>query len=245
MQRYKLTIEYDGTPFSGWQRQDDRLTAQGVLEAALSSFLAQPTEVFCAGRTDAGVHARGQVVHVDLPQPREPRQIIRGLNTLMLPHPVVVTHAETVSPDFNARTSAQRRHYEYHIVNRHARLAIDEWRAWYIRKELDIEAMREGAKHLIGHHDFNSFRSTQCQAKHAMRTLDTLDVQREGDRVIVRTSSKSFLHHQVRNLVGTLALVGHGKWQPDDVRKALEAKDRRAGGPTAPAHALYFMRVDY
>jgi tRNA pseudouridine38-40 synthase len=245
MPRYKLTIEYDGTPFSGWQKQEDRATVQGVVEAACSSFVAQPTEVFCAGRTDAGVHARGQVAHVDFPQARDPYIILRGLNTLMLPHPVVVTHAELVADDFNARTSAVKRHYEYHIINRPARLALEEFRAWYIRKPLDIAAMQEGANHLLGRHDFTTFRDSNCQAKHAIRTLDTLEVTRSGERVTIHCSSKSFLHHQVRNMVGTLALVGHGKWQPGAVKTALEALDRRAGGPTAPAHALYFMRVDY
>lgn len=245
MPRYKLTIEYDGTPFCGWQKQDGLLSAQGVLEAALHSYFTQPVETFCAGRTDAGVHARGQVVHADFPQARNPYTIMRGLNTLMLPHPVVVVQAEAVADDFNARTSAQMRHYEYRIVNRGARLAIDEKRAWYIRKDLDIAAMREGAQHLLGRHDFTTFRDSNCQAKHAIRTMSSMTIDRAGEEVTLRCSSKSFLHHQVRNMVGTLALVGHGKWQPDDVRKALEAKDRRAGGPTAPAHALYFMKVDY
>ena len=246
MPRYKLTLEYDGTPFSGWQKQDGLLTAQGVLEAALASFLDQPSvDTICAGRTDAGVHARGQVVHVDFPQARDPYIILRGLNTLMLPHPVVVLNAEAVADDFNARTSAVQRHYEYHIINRAARLALDERRAWYIRKELDCGAMQQAANLLLGRHDFTTFRDSHCQAKHAIRTLDALRVERMGEHVRIRCASKSFLHHQVRNMVGTLALVGHGKWQVADVQTALEARDRRAGGPTAPAHALYFMRVDY
>lgn len=245
MPRYKLTVEYDGTPYRGWQRQDDVPSVQAVLEEALGSYFNQPVEVFCAGRTDAGVHARGQVVHVDFPEARPDYTIVRGLNTLMLPHPVVIIDAEPVADDFNARTSAVRRHYEYRIINRTARLALDEWRAWYVRKPLDEKAMQEGAQVLIGHHDFTTFRATECQAKHPMRTLDSLEVTREGEHIIVRCSSKSFLHHQVRNMVGTLALVGHGKWTSADVQKALDAKDRRAGGPTAPAHALYFMKVDY
>lgn len=245
MHRYKLTIEYDGTPFHGWQKQEGLPTVQGVLDAACSRFVATPTESFCAGRTDAGVHARGQVVHVDFPEPRDPYIIVRGLNTLMLPHPVVITHAEPVAADFNARTSAVMRHYEYRIINRPARLALDEWRAWYIRKPLDEDAMQEGANHLLGRHDFTTFRDSHCQAKHAVRTLDRLTVSREGEHITIHCSSKSFLHHQVRNMVGTLALVGHGKWTPADVAAALEARDRRAGGPTAPAHALYFMRVEY
>jgi len=245
MPRYKLTIEYEGTHYRGWQRQDDVPTVQGVLEAALASYMNAPVETVCAGRTDAGVHARGQVVHVDLHEERNPYSILRGLNTLMLPHPIVVIEAALVSDDFNARTSARKRHYEYHIINRVARLAQEETRAWYVRKELDIDAMNKGAQFLIGHHDFTTFRDSDCQAKNPVRTLDTLNVTRQGDRITVRCSSRAFLHHQVRNMVGTLALVGHGKWQPEDIRKALEARDRRAGGPTAPAHALYFMKVDY
>lgn len=245
MPRYKLTLEYDGTPFSGWQRQPGMLTPQGVLEDACSSFVATPTEVFCAGRTDAGVHARGQVVHVDFPEARDPYIIMRGLNTLMLPHPVVVLHAEQVADDFNARTSAVMRHYEYKIINRAPRLALDALRAWYVRKPLDDAAMQEAANRLLGAHDFTTFRDSDCQAKHANRTLTTFTVKREGEHITVHVSGKSFLHHQVRNMVGTLVLVGHGKWTADDVTKALQAKDRRAGGPTAPAHALYFMRVDY
>jgi len=245
MQRYKLTVEYDGTPFYGWQRQDDVPSVQAVLEDACSSYVATPTEVFCAGRTDAGVHARGQVVHVDFPEARNPYSILRGLNTLMLPHPVVVTAVEAVGQDFNARLSATRRHYEYRIINRTARLALDEHRAWYVRKPLDVDAMNDAARYLIGHHDFTSFRDSNCQAKHPMRTLDSLLVVRHGEDITVTCSSKSFLHHQVRNMVGTLALVGHGKWQPSDVKAALDARDRRAAGPTAPAHGLYFMRVDY
>lgn len=245
MQRYKLTLEYDGGPYSGWQRQPGRRTVQGVLEDALASFLAQPAEVFCAGRTDAGVHARGQVVHVDFPAPRDPYSTLRGLNTLMLPHPVAVLEVEAVADDFNARTSALQRHYEYHIINRVPRLALDAERAWYVRKPLDADAMNEAAKALLGHHDFTTFRDSDCQAKHAMRTLDQLEFSREGDRIVAKVASRSFLHHQVRNMVGTLALAGHGKWSRADVETALAAKDRRAGGPTAPAHALYFMRVDY
>lgn len=245
MPRYKLTIEYDGTPFNGWQRQNDVPSVQAVLEAACSSFVATPTEVFCAGRTDAGVHARGQVVHVDFPEMRPLHTIVRGLNTLMRPHPVAVLKAEEAAPDFNARTSAVMRHYEYRIINRESRLALDELRAWYVRKHLDVAAMQEGANRLLGAHDFTTFRDSDCQAKHANRTLSAFTVKREAEHITLNVSGKSFLHHMVRNMVGTLGLVGHGKWQPADVTKALEAKDRRAGGPTAPAHALYFMRVDY
>lgn len=245
MPRYKLTLEYDGTPFSGWQRQNDVPSVQAVLEAACSSFVAAPTEVFCAGRTDAGVHAKGQVVHVDFAQAREPHQILRGLNTLMRPHPVAVVKAEEAAADFNARTSAVMRHYEYRIINREARLALDEWRAWYVRKPLDAAAMQQAAHRLLGVHDFTTFRDSECQAKHAMRTLSAFTVRRDGEHVTINVSGKSFLHHMVRNMVGTLALVGHGKWTADDVTDALAKKDRRAGGPTAPAHALYFMQVDY
>jgi tRNA pseudouridine38-40 synthase len=245
MPRYKLTIEYDGTPFNGWQKQGGLPTVQAVLEAAVSSYVATPTEVWCAGRTDAGVHATGQVAHVDLPEVRDVNQIVRGVNNLSLPHPVVVVKAEEVSPEFHARFDAKARHYHYKIVNRPARTALDGLRAWYVRKELDVSAMREAAAHLVGHHDFSSFRSNECQSKSPIKTLDALEVSRDGEQIDIHVSAKSFLHNQVRIMVGTLALVGRGKWTPADVKKALDAKNRIAGGTTAPACGLYLTQVDY
>ena len=246
MPRYKLIIEYDGTPYSGWQRQQAGVeSVQETLEVAFSQFADAPVEVQCAGRTDAGVHATGQVAHVDLPKPRQPFTICEGLNRILLPHPIVIVKAEEVTDEFHARFDAKTRHYEYLIVNRSSRLALDEFRAWYVFRKLDLDAMREGAKHLLGHHDFTSFRAQHCQSKSPEKTLDQLEFKREGDRVIVTTSAKSFLHHQVRNMVGSLVLVGSGKWQPDDIKKALDAKDRQAAGPAAPAHGLYLTRVEY
>ena len=248
MPRYKLTIEYDGTPYCGWQRQADQASVQSVLEEACRQFYHQPIEVFCAGRTDAGVHARGQVVHVDFPEPRNPFNICEGLNMLMLPHPVAVLAAEEVEDDFHARFNATRRHYLYRIINRSSRLALDATRAWHVFRPLDIEAMREGARHLIGQHDFTSFRSTACQSKSPLKTLDRLEIKQRTNnpgQVMIYTDARSFLHHQVRNMVGTLMLVGTGKWKPEQVKQALEARDRTQSGPAAPAQGLYLMQVDY
>lgn len=248
MPRYKLTIEYDGTPYVGWQRQEDQPSVQGMLEMAASQFVNAPVELVCAGRTDAGVHARGQVAHMDLPVARKPFNICEGLNVILLPHPIAVVAAEEVSPEFHARFDAKKRHYLYRIVNRSSRLALEATRAWHIFKPLDLDAMREAAGHLIGHHDFTTFRSSQCQSKDPVKTLDEIRiVQREGkpEQVMIYVSARSFLHHQVRNIVGTLSLVGTGKWKPEQVKEALEARTRTAGGPTAPAQGLYFMRVEY
>jgi len=245
MPRYKLTLEYDGSPYSGWQKQAHSLGIQEIFEAACSKFADASIETHVAGRTDAGVHARGQVVHVDFAKAPDTFKICEGLNALLLPHPISVLTAELVPDAFHARFDAKTRSYEYHIINRSSRLAIDEKRAWYIFRKLDLDAMREGAAHLIGHHDFTSFRDSHCQSKSPEKTLDSLTFQREGERVIMSTSARSFLHHQVRNIIGTLVHVGTGKWSPDDVKKALEAKSRSAAGLTAPAHGLYLMKVEY
>lgn len=250
MPRYKLTIEYDGTDYCGWQKQSEHPSVQAALEAAAGAFMSNtaPIEVQCAGRTDAGVHARGQVAHIDFAEPREPHAIVRGLNALLLPHPIAVLSAEPVADDFSARFDATKRHYLYRIVNRPARLALDDTRAWHVHKPLDIAAMNEAAQLLIGSHDFSSFRSGACQAKSPIKTLDTLEVlarKNNPEQIMIRTSARSFLHHQVRNMVGTLAYVGIGKWTVADVAEALAAKNRREGGPMAPAHGLYLMKVDY
>lgn len=250
MPRYKLTIEYDGTPFSGWQKHAHALTVQGIMEEAAAKFLGTgaPVEVQCAGRTDSGVHARGQIAHIDLPTPRDVFNVRQGLNMLMLPHPVSVIVAEEVADDFHARFDAKTRHYLYRITNRSSRLALDATRSWQVHGVMDLEAMREAAGYLIGHHDFSSFRAGECQAKSPMKTLDTLEIlqrQNRPEEIMIRTSARSFLHHQVRNMVGTLVHVGLGKWPALRVKEALEAKDRRAGGPMAPAHGLYLMQVDY
>jgi tRNA pseudouridine38-40 synthase len=250
MPRYKLTLEYDGTPYSGWQKQADAPSVQAVLEAATTHFMnaGDTIEVQCAGRTDAGVHARGQVVHVDFPEARAENAIVRGLNALMIPHPIAVLSAEEVADDFSARFDAKKRHYLYRIINRRARAGLDANRAWHVHKPLNISAMQEAANLLIGHHDFSSFRAGNCQAKSPMKTLDTLEVKTRStapEQVMIRTSARSFLHHQVRNIVGTLVYVGIGKWDVADVATALAAKDRREGGPMAPSHGLYLMKVEY
>ncbi|MEJ2375311.1 MAG: tRNA pseudouridine(38-40) synthase TruA [Pseudolabrys sp.] len=245
MPRYKLTIEYDGAPFAGWQVQAEQTTVQGVLTLAVAAFAGESTLVQGAGRTDAGVHARAQVAHVDLAREWDADTVRDALNAHLRPHPVAVLAAEEVSADFNARTSAARRHYLYRIVNRRADLTLDRDHAWRVPRPLDTEAMQKAARYLIGKHDFTTFRSSECQAKSPVKTLDRLDVARDGEEVTVRACAQSFLHNQVRSMVGTLVMVGEGKWRPDDVRRALEARDRTACGQVAPPDGLYLMKVDY
>lgn len=245
MPRYKLTLEYDGTPYAGWQAQTGLPTVQGALEASLAVFYDQPVAAFCSGRTDAGVHALAQVAHIDAPVAREPYAIAKGLNALLFPQPIVVKTAEIMTDDFHARFSAKRRHYRYRILNRPARTALEINRVWDIFRPLDITAMQEAAGHLIGQHDFTSFRSRECQSASAIKTLDHLTIERINEEVIIRCCAKSFLHAQVRIMVGTLALVGMGKWSPEDVKHARDAKNREAGGLTAPACGLYFEKVEY
>ena len=245
MPRYRLTIEYDGAPFSGWQIQADRLTVQGALTAAVAALTGEQSPVQGAGRTDAGVHARAQVAHVDLARDWETDTIRDALNAHLRPHPVAVLAAERVGDDFNARTSAIKRHYRYVIVNRRPDLTLARGQAWRIPRPLDVPAMHEAAQRLVGKHDFTTFRSTECQAKSPVKTLDQLDVVREGDRVYVIASARSFLHNQVRSMVGSLVMVGDGKWRADDISAALAARDRTACGQVAPPDGLYLMRVDY
>lgn len=245
MPRYKLVIEYDGGPFTGWQIQAAGLTVQGVLTAAVEALSGEKTLVQGAGRTDTGVHARGQVAHLDLAKAWDTDTVRDGLNAHLRPHPVAVLSAERVSDDFNARTSAVRRHYLYRIVNRRADLALDAGRAWRVPRPLDAAAMHAAAQRLVGRHDFTTFRSTECQAKSPLKTLDRLDVMRDGNEVKVTAAARSFLHTQVRSIVGSLALVGEGKWNADDLSRALAARDRTACGPLAPPDGLYLMQVDY
>jgi tRNA pseudouridine38-40 synthase len=245
MPRYKLTIEYDGAPFKGWQIQADELTVQGVLTDAVAALTAEKTPVQGAGRTDAGVHARGQVAHVDLSKDWETDTIRDALNAHLRPHPVAVLAAERVPDSFNARMSAVKRHYFYQIVNRRADLALDRGRSWRVPRPLDHEAMNAAAQRLVGKHDFTTFRSTECQAKSPVKTLDSFDVTRIGDEIIVLVSARSFLHSQVRSMVGSLVLVGDGKWSAGDLRAALDARDRTRCGPLAPPDGLYLARVDY
>lgn len=245
MPRYRLTLEYDGGPFVGWQRQENGASVQAALEAALARFTRETPETTAAGRTDAGVHALGQVVHFDLAREWAPERLRDALNFHLRPDPIVVVDSAAVAPDFHARLSATRRTYLYRILNRVAPPAVDAGRVWHVDRRLDVEAMHRAAGFLVGHHDFTSFRATTCQAKSPLKTLDRLDVRRVGDEVHVDAVARSFLHHQVRNMVGTLKLAGDGKWSPADVRAALEARDRRAAGPTAPPEGLYLVAVGY
>ncbi|HET9902467.1 MAG TPA: tRNA pseudouridine(38-40) synthase TruA [Xanthobacteraceae bacterium] len=245
MARYKLTLEYDGTPFVGWQTQANGLSVQTVVEEAVAAFCGERVAVQGAGRTDAGVHATGQVAHVDIRSDPEPDTVRDALNAQMRPHPVAVLSAVRVGDDFDARFSARRRHYVYHIVNRRADLTLDRDRAWRVPRPLDEAAMQEAARFLLGRHDFTTFRAAECQAKSPLKTLDRLDVAREGDRVMIHAAARSFLHHQVRSMVGSLVLVGEGKWTPARLAEALAARDRAACGPVAPAAGLYLTAVEY
>jgi tRNA pseudouridine38-40 synthase len=245
MPRYKLTLEYDGTPFVGWQFQDNGLSVQQVLEEGIGKFSGERVTVTAAGRTDAGVHALGQVAHVDLEKDWPGERVREALNFHLQPHPVSVREAEQASPDFSARLSATSRIYLYRILNRRAPPSIDRNRVWHVARPLDAAAMHEAARVLVGHHDFSTFRAALCQAKSPVKTLDRLDVAPLGEEIHVTAVARSFLHHQVRNLVGTLKLVGEGKWTRDDVAAALEARDRARGGPTAPPEGLYLVGVRY
>jgi len=245
MPRYKLTLEYDGTGLVGWQRQGNGLSVQEILETAAERFCGKRVTVFGAGRTDAGVHALAQVAHLDLPRETNLETIRSALNQHVKPHAVSVLNAERVADSFDARRSARGRVYLYRILNRRPPPAVARGRVWHVGPELDAEAMHEAAQALVGKHDFSSFRDTMCQAKSPVKTLDALEVAREGDEIRIEVRARSFLHHQVRNMVGTLKLVGAGKWDESDVKKALAARDRRAAGPTAPPEGLYLVRVVY
>lgn len=245
MTRYKLTIEYDGFGFAGWQRQDNGRSVQQAVEAAIENFCGEKITVFAAGRTDAGVHALGQVVHFDLEKDTTPYVVAEALNAHLRPDAIVVVASEIADDDFNARRSARERAYMYRIVNRRAPLTVDRHRAWLVRAPLDAGAMHAAAQHLVGHHDFTTFRARKCQALSPEKTLDVLDVGRDGEEIRVHARARSFLHHQVRNIVGTLKLVGEGKWTADDVAGALAARDRIHGGPTAPPDGLYLTEVVY
>ena len=245
MPRYKLTIEYNGAAFYGWQIQLRENTIQGVLTDAIARINGEPAMVQGAGRTDAGVHALGQVAHVDLLREWDPFVLRNAINAGARPHKVCVLEAELVPDCFNARFSGTKRHYLYRILNRRAPPTLDLGQVWFVPVDLDAEAMHEAAQILVGHHDFTTFRSTQCQAQSPMRTLDRLDVSRFGEFIEVRTESRSFLHNQVRSMVGSLKFVGEGKWQASDLKAALDAKDRTACGAVAPPEGLYLVRVDY
>jgi tRNA pseudouridine38-40 synthase len=243
--RYKLILEYDGTPFSGWQIQDNALTVQGTLEAAVKAICGEEVRVHGAGRTDAGVHALGQVAHCNIAKHFVPGRFRDGMNAHLRPSPIGVLSAEIVPDTFEARFSATRRHYLYRITNTRANLALDIGRVWRVPRHLDADAMHEAAQRLLGKHDFTTFRDTECQAKSPEKTLDQLDVSRDGDDIRIVTSARSFLHSQVRSMVGSLVWVGEGRWSADDLAAALAARNRAACGPVAPPQGLYLVRVEY
>jgi tRNA pseudouridine38-40 synthase len=243
--RYKLVIEYDGTPFVGWQVQDNGVSVQGAIAAAVTAFSGETVPVQGAGRTDAGVHALGQVAHVDLAKDWETDSVRDALNFHLRPQPVAVLSAERVGDDFDARFSAIKRHYLYRIVNRRADLALEASRGWRVGRPLDAEAMHGAAQRLVGRHDFTTFRATECQAKSPVKTLERLDVARGGEELNVTAVARSFLHHQVRSMVGSLVHVGEGKWSAGDLAAALAARDRARCGQVAPPQGLYLVRVEY
>ena len=245
MPRYKLTLEYDGAPFVGWQRQTNGLSVQEALEAAFVALCGEVVAAQGAGRTDAGVHASGQVAHVDLAKDWDGRRLREALNAHLAPNPIAVLLAEPANDAFDARHSARMRHYVYRIVNRRAPLTLERGRAWHVKRRLDAAAMHEAAKALIGRRDFSTFRDSQCQAASPVRTLTSLDVARSGDLIELRVSALSFLHRQVRSMVGSLEPVGAGYWSAADLKAALEAADRARCGQVAPACGLYLARVDY
>lgn len=245
MPRYKCTVEYDGSGFCGWQRQEHAPSVQQSIEEAILAFCGEEITITTAGRTDAGVHATGQVIHLDLATAQDPFKIMSAVNHHIKPLPVAILDAAEVSPEFHARFGAQKRYYIYRIINRRAPLTIEVNRAWQVPVHLDEKLMQEAANYLLGHHDFTSFRDTECQAKSALKTMDEIRIVREGEEIKIYVSAKSFLHHMVRNITGTLKMVGEGKWAPEYMLEILAAKNRSAAGPTAPACGLYLVKVDY
>lgn len=245
MPRYKLTIEYDGTPFSGWQIQAGRASVQGALAEAVARLTGEQAHVSGAGRTDAGVHATGQVAHIQLSRHWPSDRLRDGLTAHLRPDPVAVLAAEEMSEAFDARFSARARHYMYRVINRRSDLTLERNRAWRVPQRLDADAMHAAAQRLLGRHDFSAFRAAECQASSPVRTLDQLDVQRRGDEICVTTSARSFLHHQVRSMVGSLIRVGEGRWSADDLADVLASAQRARCGPMAPACGLYLVAVSY
>jgi tRNA pseudouridine38-40 synthase len=246
MPRYALLIEYDGTPFVGWQRQKNGLSVQQVLEQAASPLNGgTPPETVASGRTDAGVHAEGQVVHIDLALDLPPERIREALNTRTRPHPITVLSVALATDDWSARFSARGRAYRYRILNRRARPALAMGRVWHVPQPLDAVAMHDAAQTLLGKHDFSAYRAAACQAKDALRTLDSLEVRRLGEEVVIHTAARSFLHHQVRNLVGTLVEVGLRRHPTEWPRQVLDGRDRTKAGQTAPPDGLTFLRAEY
>jgi len=243
--RWRLTVEFDGQPFMGWQRQDHVPSVQQALEEAIHRMTGESVAVQAAGRTDAGVHALAMAAHVDLAKAVTEHRLREGINALVRPHPISVIAVEPVPDDWHARFSCIGRKYLYRILNRRSPPALDRGRVWHIAVPLDVAAMAEGAAMLVGRHDFTTFRSVHCQSDSPLKTLDRLDVKRVGEEIHVEAAARSFLHHQVRSMVGCLALVGRGQWRPDDIRRALEARDRAELGLNAPSDGLYFVEAVY
>ncbi|WP_373086859.1 tRNA pseudouridine(38-40) synthase TruA [Sneathiella sp.] len=245
MPAYRITIEYDGRNLVGWQRQKNGPSVQQHIEEAIFDFCGEDVRIQGAGRTDAGVHALGQVANFSLSTPRKTHVVMNAVNQHLKPARVAILDCEEVDTEFNARFSARKRHYLYRIINRAAPLTVDAGLAWLVKRELDSEAMHSAAEVLVGRHDFTSFRAAACQANSPIRTLDKLDVSRYGNEILIRATALSFLHNQVRSMVGSLSLVGTGQWDTDDLRAALAAKDRQRAGPNAPPYGLYLTAVDY
>ena len=245
MTRWRLSVEYDGGPFMGWQRQDHGPSVQQTLEEAIGRITGEDIRLHCAGRTDAGVHALAMTAHCDIEKPLTEHRLREGANALVRPAPIAVTAAEPVAGDWHARFSCTGRRYLYRILNRRAPPALDRGKVWHLPQPLDVEAMANGAAHLVGRHDFTTFRSVHCQSDSPVKTLDSLSVERAGEEIHIRAAARSFLHHQVRSMVGCLALAGLGRWSSDDIRGALEARDRTALGLNAPPHGLYFVAAVY
>lgn len=245
--RYKLTIEYDGTDYCGFQKQTaiEENSVEEILEEAVFKMTQTKIKIFVSGRTDAGVHAVAQVLHFDLNKKFQPFQIADALNNHLLGEKISVLKCEIVDENFHARFGAKMRHYLYKITNRRAPLALDKTRSWHVVKNLDIELMKEAAKFLIGEHDFSSFRDAKCQSQVPIRSIEKIEITKQGDEILIQISAKSFMHHMVRNIVGTLCWVGSQKISPNEMQKILSSKDRTKSGPNAPAHGLYFLGVDY
>ena len=245
MTRFRLTVEYDGGPFMGWQRQAHGPSVQQAIEEAVRAVTGEETVLHAAGRTDAGVHALAMAAHVDIGRPIAPFRLAGGLNARLRPLPVAILSAEVVAEDWHARFSCTGRRYRYRILNRRAPPALEAGKAWQVAVALDAGAMHEAARILVGRHDFTTFRSAHCQSESPVKTLDRLDVRREGELILIEAAARSFLHHQVRSMVGCLQLVGRGKWSAADLKAALEARDRAALGLNAPPHGLYFVEAVY
>lgn len=245
MPRYRLDIEYDGRPYHGFQAQEALPSVQGALERAVKGFSGETLRLQAAGRTDTGVHAIHQVVHIDLQKDWKPEVVRDAMNAHLVPEPISVLEVSLAPEDWHARFSAKKRAYEYRILNRKSPPGLDRGRVWHVKKPLDADAMHAAAQVLVGHHDFTTFRDLGCQAKSPMKTLDVAAVRREGEQVVLSFASRSFLHRQVRSMTGSLAQVGLGRWTADDLKAALEARDRKACGPVAPAEGLYLTRVEY